>query len=132
MNGGFVSDFSLFPIKKIGRPGWEFRKATWTQDIETEIHKLYNGKISGPVYYDKPRVRDGLLERCKICKCDDEIHVEPGNGYDYIVRIDSLNNVQIESDNETSPESECIICFTNKITILSLNVDILYYAKNAQ
>ncbi len=120
----FVSDFSLFPIQKLGRPGWEYRKATWPQSVETEVHKLYNKEITGPILYDRPRMKDGLLENCKICRHNDEIHVEPGNNFDYLVRIDSLNNVNVDvvavvdnvDDDYGLQNLECVICLSNNRT----------------
>ncbi len=126
----FVSDFSLFPIQKLGRPGWEYRKATWPQSVESEVHKLYNKEITGPILYDRPRMKDGLLENCKICRHNDEIHVEPGNGYNFLIRIDSLNNVNVDvvavmdndnnnddDDNDKNLQNlECVICLTNNRT----------------
>ncbi len=120
----FVSDFSLFPIQKLGRPGWEYRKATWPQSVETEVHKLYNKEITGPILYDRPRMKDGLLENCKICRHNDEIHVEPGNNFDYLVRIDSLNNVNVDvvavvddiNDDNGLQNLECVICLSNNRT----------------
>ena len=143
MNNNFISDFSLFPIQKLGNPRWEYRKATWPAEIEPEVHKLYNDEIPGPLYYNRLKLRDGTMERCKICKCGDDIHVEPGNGFDYLVRIDSLNNVVVDNtdinintntdtniDNNSNDgtnntdntgtnvlqQLECIICLTNKRT----------------
>ena len=37
MNNNFTSDFSLFPIKKMGKPGWEYRKATWASEMDSEV-----------------------------------------------------------------------------------------------
>lgn len=135
MNNNFVSDFSLFPIKKLGNPRWEYRKATWPADIEPEVHKLINDEITGPLYYNRLKIRDGTTERCKICKHGDDIHVEPGNGFDYLVRVDSLNNVVVNvvvnntidntntdntntdgTDSNSLQQLECIVCLTNKRT----------------
>jgi hypothetical protein len=128
MANNFVSDFSLFPIKKLGKPGWAYKKATWPMEIEPEVHKLYNDEIPGPIYYNRLKLRDNTMERCKICKCGDDIHVEPGNGWDYLVRIDSLNNVVVDivnaapngddvMDNPNALQQlDCVICLTNKRT----------------
>lgn len=115
----FKSDFSMFPISKIGRPGWEYRKATWPMDIDKEVHKLYNDEITGPIFYDRARFKDGVIERCEILKNDnDEIIVSPPNKFNYLVRIDSMNNI-IKNDNDNgiaNDNSDCAICFTNKRT----------------
>jgi hypothetical protein len=132
MANNFVSDFSLFPIKKLGHSGWQYRKATWPEPVESDVHKLYNGLIDGPVLYDRLKERDGTTEHCKICRHGDELHVEPGNGWDYLVRIDSLHNIKDDDiivtpiiNNDDSSEKkednvmqqlDCIICFTNKRT----------------
>jgi len=121
----FVSDFSLFPIKKLGHAGWEYRKATWPESTENDVHKLYNNEIPGPIYYDRLKLRDYTMERCKICRHNDEIHVEPGNDFNYLVRIDSLNNVNVDvvavmDDDDKNDNGlqnlECVICLTNKRT----------------
>jgi hypothetical protein len=124
MGTNFISDFSLFPIKKTGHPGWEFRKATWPSEIDAQVHKLYNNEITTEVYYDRLKIRDGTTERCKIYKNDnDEIIVEPPNKFNYLVRIDSLNNIikddvinTSNNNNNVLQHLDCVICYTNKRT----------------
>ena len=127
MNKQFVSDFSLFPIKKLGQAGWEYRKATWPATVEQDIHKLYSHEITGPVTYNRQKIRDNTIETCKVLRRDDgKLYMEPGNGFDYSVRIDSVVNQKVDvtivdesSDEENSnnlQNLECIVCFTNKRT----------------
>ena len=129
MNNNFTSDFSLFPIKKMGKPGWEYRKATWASEMDSEVHKLYNDDIPGPLYYNRIKIRDGTTERCKICKHGDDIHVEPGNGFDYLVRIDSLNNVIIDdnsNNNNTNNDNtnNNNVNGTNGVNNVNVNVNV--------
>ena len=58
------------------------------------------------------------MERCKISKNDnDEIIVSPPNQFNYLVRIDSMNNItKNDNDNIVNDNSDCAICFTNKRT----------------
>ena len=126
MNNNFISDFSLFPIQKLGNPRWEYRKATWPAEIEPEVHKLYNDEIPGPLYYNRLKLRDGTMERCKICKCGDDIHVEPGNGFDYLVKRVSTHNKLDHGSNQdpnqdVPHEMKCDVCLDNKKTHVMLD-----------
>lgn len=113
----FVSDFSLFPIKQLGKPGWEYRKATWASDIDPLIHKLFDSEIN-VVKYDRVKLRDGSLQHCKVEKNhDDEIIMYPGDGYNFLVRKDTTNNKLVEQNNNDIPHDMlCLICMDNKRT----------------
>ena len=113
----FKSDFSLFPIKKLGRSGWEYRVATWPKEIDPVIHKLFDGEIDGPVNYIRKKNYDGKIQNCRVLKRDDYDYVmEPGDGYDFIVRKDSDNNKE-DVDNDSIPHDMlCLICMDNKKT----------------
>ena len=122
---GFKSDFSLFPIKKLGRPGWEFRLATWPNQIDPEVHKLFDGQISDSITYIRKRNFDGKVQHCKIIKekdedGDDQFILHPGDGYNFLVRRDSTNNKEpdvIDVDNSSVPHDMlCLICLDNKKT----------------
>lgn len=121
----FKSDFSLFPIKKLGRPGWEFRIATWPSQIDPEVHKLFDGKTNGPINYIRKRNFDGQVQNCRVIKQkdddgDDEFLMEPGDGYNFLIRRDSFNNREpdiVDVDNSSVPhEILCLICQDNKKT----------------
>ena len=110
-----VSDFSLFPILKLGKPGWEYRKATWPEDIEEQVHKMFDGISMDAINYDRMSVRGNKMQNCKICIVDGNIHVQPGDGFDYLVRRDSLINKEVIIDETDIPyDLKCIICMTNK------------------
>lgn len=122
----FVSDFSLFPIKKLSRPGWEYRKATWPDiSIDEEVHKLMDGKRTIDVTYNRKVWKGkhkGTIQTCTITT--DPVHgyvVNPGDGWDFIIRRDSYNNYFDDSDSgsdnddsDTDNDLTCVICLTNK------------------
>ena len=106
MNPPFVSDFSLIPSHKNGQTGWYYKKATWPETSEANIHKLYNKEIPGPVVYNRVKLRDGTNETCQVCWHNDgKLYLEPGsgNGFTFLIRIDSTNNLKLEV---VEPESE--------------------------
>lgn len=114
----FVSDFSLFPIKKLGRPGWEFRKATWPSIVDPEVHKLIDDNNNNhKIKYLRKKIRDGTLQQCIIIKEGDKVIMKPGDGWDFIIRKDSENNKEYDIDNANIPHDiKCLICLDNKRT----------------
>ena len=115
----FVSDFSLFPIQKLGNPKWYFRKATWPDNVDPEVHNLIDGKSTDPIYYTRTTIHQPRTQYCKISKQANDIIVEPGEGYNYVVRKDSTNNkeTEVEIDDTVIPHDiKCVICLTNKRT----------------
>ncbi len=123
----FVSDFSLFPVKKLGRPGWEYRKATWLGvTIDEEVHKLMDGKKTTDITYNRKiwkGIHKGTLQICTITT--DPVHgyvVKPGDGYNFIIRRDTHNNYFDDGDSDSDVDSDdntdmiCVICLTNKKT----------------
>lgn len=114
----FKSDFSLFPIKKLGHAQWSYRIASWPSEVDAEVHKLFDKTTKEPVYYTRARNYDGKVQYCKVCLDDTgNIVVEPGDGYNFLVRRDSTNNKEPEIDDSTVPhDMMCKICFANKST----------------
>jgi hypothetical protein len=113
----FKSDFSLFPIKKQGNPNWFFKKATWPEDIEPEVHNIFDGKTTDSVFYTRTTVHNPRTQYCEITKEGNDIWVKPGDGYNFLVRKDSDHNKVIEQDDSNVPhEMLCVICFTSKRT----------------
>ena len=113
----FTSDFSLFPIKKLGNPKFVFRKATWPANVDPEVHDLIDGKSNDPIYYNRVTVHQPRTQYCKISKQANDIIVEPGEGFNYIVRKDSTNNKIEEIDDTVVPhDMKCVICLSNKRT----------------
>jgi len=114
----FISDFSLFPIKHLGQQNWQYRKATWPPEVDNEVHKIINGKSDDPVYYNRTTIRDKRSQYCKISKQpNNDIVVDPGDGYLFLVRKDSTHNKEDEIDDSVIPHDMiCVICLTNKRT----------------
>lgn len=114
----FVSDFSLFPIKKLGKPGWEYRKATWPSEVDPEVHKIFDGKSTDDVYYTRTTIHNARTQYCKVTKVGNDIIMEPGDGYNFMVRKDSTNNKEDEEidDSVVPHDIICVICMTNKRT----------------
>lgn len=114
----FKSDFSLFPIKKLGRPNWSYRIAEWPAEVDPEVHKLFDKITQEPVYYTRARNHDGLVQYCKVCIDDNNnIIMEPGDGYNFLVRRDSTANKEPEVDDSVVPHDMlCKICMGNKST----------------
>lgn len=115
-----MSDFSLFPIKKLGKPGWEYRKATWPLEVDPEVHKIFDGKSDADkeVYYTRTTNHNVRTQYCKVSKVGDDIIVEPGDGYNFLVRRDSTKNREEEEidDSVVPHDIICVICMTNKRT----------------
>ncbi len=113
-----MSDFSLFPTKKLGKPGWEYRKATWPDGIDEEVHKLMDKISTEPVYYNRKRNYDGKDQYCKVYVDENgNVLVNPGDDYTFLVRKDSENNKEPVVDNTEVPHDMlCKICFVNKST----------------
>ncbi len=88
----FVSDFSLFPIKKLGQPGWSYSKATWPMIIDPMVHDLLDGQTEDDITYDRKRIRDGKMQHCTVTLEDDKLILKPGDGFNYLVRRDSKIN----------------------------------------
>ncbi|QKF93638.1 RING finger protein [Fadolivirus algeromassiliense] len=114
----FISDFSLFPVKKVGHPGWSYRKATWPGEVDPEVHKLIDKETTEPVYYTRAKIRDGTVQNCKVCiGANGNVIMEPGDGFNYLVRRDSTHNKEPEIDDSVVPHDMlCKICLTNKST----------------
>src|SRR5271170_1804696 len=108
----FRSDFSLFPIKKIGVLGWEYRVATWPTEIDQQVHELFDGKKNSPIIYNRKNNRNGIMQNCKIVKKNNEVLMEPGDGWDYLIRMDANNNkLTNDTDDKTIPhDMKCVIC----------------------
>jgi len=119
MDQSFKSDFSLFPIKKLGRPGWEYRLATWPKEVDSAMHKMFDGLTDEPIAYERTANYNGLHQYCKIVKRpDNKFYVEPGDGYDFIIQKNSVHNKIEDKDEEIDdneiPDMKCVVCFTNK------------------
>ncbi len=106
------SDFSLFPINKIGKKFWEHRKATWPLDMEPTVHKLFDKKRAPPLNYLRRKGYDGQWQNCKIVKDDTYgLIVAPGNGYNFLIRRDTFCNREADiddfpfDDEELSPDT---------------------------
>jgi hypothetical protein len=117
----FKSDFSLFPIKKLGNPNWEYRKATWPAQVDQEVHKIYEGKTTDPVFYTRTTIHEQnpRTQYCKVSKKDNDIIMEPGDGYNFLVRRDSMDNKELddEIDDDVVPhDMKCVICLDHKRT----------------
>ena len=111
-----MSDFSLFPIKKLGRQGWEYRKATWPIEVDPEVHKIWDDS-GEEVHYTRVTNHKVRSQYCKVSKVNNEVIVEPGDGYNFLVRRDSTNNKEVEIDDSVvSHDIICVICMTNKRT----------------
>lgn len=119
MNNNFKSDFSLFPIKRLDVPGWEYRIATWPSTIDKKVHKLFDGQNNDLIEYPRMKIRDGKIQNCKIVKEGDDIILEPGDGWNFLIKRDSYNNREPNDeidDNDIPHDIKCLICFTNKRT----------------
>ena len=78
MMSKFKSDFSLFPIKRIGKIGCKYRKVTWSCDVDPEVHQLFDNISNKPIYYTRKRNFDKKNQYCKINKNENDIIMEPG------------------------------------------------------
>ena len=113
----FKSDFSLFPIKHLGKAGWTYKPATWPSDVDPEVHNLFDGKSTDSIYYTRITIHKIRTQYCEISKQGNDIIVKPGDGYNFLVRKDSVNNKQIEIDDSSIPHDiKCVICLMNKRT----------------
>ena len=63
-----MSDFSLFPIKKLGRPGWEYRKATWPLEVDPEVHKIFDqdDDAEEAIHYTRITNHNVRSQYCKV------------------------------------------------------------------
>ena len=113
----FKSDFSLIAIHEINKPGCDYKKATWPEDVDYEVHDIFDGKSNGPIYYSRTTFGDKKTQYCKIEKNKkNEIVVLPGDGWNFMVRRDTTNNKKTEDDDANVPhEMMCKICFDKKI-----------------
>ena len=114
----FVSDFSLLPTEYIGIPEWKYKKATWSYDIDPEVHKLFDRTNTEPIHYTRTTLHGQLTQTCKISFHGENIIVEPGDGYNFLVRRDDIKNRinNKEIDNINIPhEMLCKICMVNKM-----------------
>lgn len=110
----FKSDFSLIPVVKKDNPNWEYRSATWSSEIDSMVHDLYDGKNDDEITYDRHKFRNNMLQHCKIVKEGDLIIMKPGDGFDYDVKKVSERN-KINND-DVPHDMLCIICMNNKKT----------------
>ncbi len=96
----FKSDFSLFPIKRLGNPGWEYRVATWPPEVDQKVHDLFDGKITDPITYTRVRNFDKLQQTCTIVKdeAQDQFIMQPGDTYNFLIRRDSMDNKVVIHD----------------------------------
>ncbi len=136
-----TSDFSLFPIKKIGNPNFQYRVATWPLIVEQDVHDLFDGIRIDPITYTRTTWRTKMTQRCKIeIDKDHGVVMRPGNGFDYIIRRDSEINKEFDKyklmykkkyddgfdisvskkpipvDGSVPHNIKCAICLTNKRT----------------
>jgi len=93
------SDFSLFPIKHIGKKYWEYRPATWPIEMDVAVHKLFDKKRNPPLHYIRKKRFNGKFQNCSIEK-DDEYGfiVKPGDGYNFLIRRDTFHNKEVDLD----------------------------------
>jgi len=113
----FKSDFSLFPIQKQGKLGWEFRIAKWAEEIDMEVHNIFDGKTTDSVFYTRTTLHNPRTQYCEIKKEGDQIMMKPGDGYNFIVRKDSEHNKKEEQDDTVIPHDMlCVICIEHKRT----------------
>lgn len=116
----FISDFSLFPIKKYGVPGWEYRKATWPEAVESCVHDIFDDINLEPIHYTRTTIYDKRIQYCKVSKQGNDVIMEPGDGYNFWVRRDTLlhkKEKEIKIDDSVVPHTMvCKICLTNKMT----------------
>lgn len=117
----FKSDFSLIPVNKVDNPNWEYRPATWSQDIDPEVHKLFDSTRDQPITYSRRKFRDGKYQTCIVKRLNDKIIMEPGDGFNYLVQKNSEINKTYDShdviDNDAIPhELLCVVCLDNKRT----------------
>lgn len=142
MANTFVSDFSIKVMKVIGggkrmatpkpigkndatKKDNEFAKATWPESAEQEIHKLYNREIDGPVIYIRKKISDQKDEECRVMWQNNTLVMKPSRGHMYKIRIDSMNNIKNNDDNNVNTKElnilqklNCINCDVNKRTYI--------------
>ena len=123
-----MSDFHLIPIEKKDNHNWEYREATWPiAQVDPHVHELFDGKRLDPVKYQRIRLKDGKLENCQVIKNkDDLIIMEPGNGWNYLVkRVNTHNKLDDDNqdnDNDSVPhDMKCDVCLDNKKTHVMLD-----------
>ena len=121
MNKNFKSDFSLIPIIKEGKSGWKYRPATWPSEIDPKVHLLFDNISDDDIDYSRHKLRNDMLQHCKIVKEGNNIIMKPGDGFNYnikrISKNNKLTNMDEHIDNENIPHNmKCIICMTNKKT----------------
>lgn len=114
----FQSDFKIMPVAKIGNPNWEYRIATWPQEIDPLVHKLYDKETNDPICYTRKTFKDNRIQNCKIVrKQNGDVIIEPGDGSSYHVKRYGTKNKPVEINNNEIPhEMLCVICKTNKVT----------------
>jgi len=124
----FISDFSLFPIKKLGNPKWEYRKATWPADVDPEVHNIVDASAADAknltVHYTRIANHNAKSQYCKVSKVGNDVIMEPGDGYNFLVRRDSTNNKKDDEEDKEAVIDDsvvphdmiCIICMTHKRT----------------
>ena len=120
----FTSDFSLFPVKKLGQPGWEFRKATWPKEVDPEVHRIFDETDpelikTNIVHYTRVTNHKARSQYCKVSKVGLDVIMEPGDGYNFMVRKDSEINKEKEEvidDSVVPHDMMCVICMSHKRT----------------
>ena len=123
-----MSDFHLIPIEKKDNPNWEYRAATWpVNQVDPHVHDLFDGTRLDPVKYQRVRLKDGKLENCQVVKNGDDVIMEQGNGWNYLVKRINTNN-KLNHDDDQDNESEdvphdikCDVCFIRKKTYVMLD-----------
>ena len=120
MHNNFRSDFEMIPVNKIGRTGWEYKPATWPQNVDPAVHKLLESKTQSPILYIRKRWRDNLVQNCKIYKDNGDLYMNPGDDCIYKIKKVTINNREPDQsvvDNDNVPhELKCLICLDNKRT----------------
>jgi hypothetical protein len=113
----FCSDFSLFPIRKLGHPGWEYRVATWTAEMDPEVHQIFDGTKTS-VGYQRTNNRTGQTQNCIVeMQSNGQVYAKPGDGWDFIVRRDhnkNKNKLSDVDDKDIPHDKMCVICTTRK------------------
>lgn len=119
MNQNFQSDFKLIPFcNKLTKPGWEYRIATWPEEIDKLAHKLFDNESTDSICYTRVTINDHRVQNCKITKeTDGSVLMRPGDGAVYDVkRFNTKNKLTVINNNEIPHQMICIICCENKVS----------------
>lgn len=127
----FQSDFSLFPVKRLGNPKIQFEKATWPKEVDPEVHKMLNGTRKNEISYSRKVVKTGKWQPNKIAFRGTQLLVIPDRSfhkgnieYNYMIRKDSTKNMESTTDytpKQPEPDSiphdeTCVVCLDQKKT----------------